>query len=134
MRLHHVDTLLEAALAAANAGGRPDTAAWVQRAAATAKECGALVLERRARDLARRLGAAVDASSGTAPPPLPAGLTQREAEVLRLLAHGFSNAELATELFISRKTASVHVSSILGKLGVANRGAAGARARELGLS
>ena len=56
------------------------------------------------------------------------GLTERELEVLRLVAAGRSNREIAAELFISPKTASVHVSNILGKLGVASRGEAAARA------
>ena len=62
------------------------------------------------------------------------GLTQREREVLQLLADGRSNPQIAAELFISRKTASVHVSNILGKLGVASRGEAAAVAHRLGLS
>ena len=49
------------------------------------------------------------------------GLTTREAEVLRLVADGLSNTEIAEQLVISRKTASVHVSNILGKLGAASR-------------
>ncbi|HEY0717565.1 MAG TPA: response regulator transcription factor, partial [Streptosporangiaceae bacterium] len=48
-------------------------------------------------------------------------LTTREREVLRLIAAGRSNREIGAELFISAKTASVHVSNILGKLGVASR-------------
>ena len=56
------------------------------------------------------------------------GLTQREREVLELLADGRSNPQIAEELFITRKTASVHVSNILGKLGVASRGEATAMA------
>jgi DNA-binding NarL/FixJ family response regulator len=48
-------------------------------------------------------------------------LTSREQEVLRLVAEGRSNREIAERLFISPKTASVHVSNILGKLGVASR-------------
>ena len=62
------------------------------------------------------------------------GLTQREREVLQLLADGRSNPQIAAELFISRKTASVHVSNILGKLGVASRGEAAAVAHRLGLA
>ena len=56
--------------------------------------------------------------------PLPAdrfGLTAREQEVLALLTEGRSNGDIAKALFMSPKTASVHVSSILRKLGVANR-------------
>ncbi len=48
-------------------------------------------------------------------------LTAREREVLRLIAEGRSNREIGAALFISAKTASVHVSNILGKLGVASR-------------
>jgi DNA-binding NarL/FixJ family response regulator len=48
-------------------------------------------------------------------------LTRREREVLRLLGHGLSNAQIARTLFISEKTASVHVSNILRKLGVTSR-------------
>ena len=60
-------------------------------------------------------------------------LTEREREVLRLVAAGRSNREIAAELFISPKTASVHVSNILGKLGVASRGEAAATAYALRL-
>lgn len=49
------------------------------------------------------------------------GLTPREAEVLTLIARGYANREIAATLVISIKTASVHVSHILGKLGAANR-------------
>jgi DNA-binding NarL/FixJ family response regulator len=61
------------------------------------------------------------------------GLTDREFEVLRLVAAGRSNREIAAELFISAKTASVHVSNILAKLGAASRGEAAARAYDRGL-
>ena len=49
------------------------------------------------------------------------GLTPREHEVLALLTRGRSNGQIANELFITTKTASVHVSNILRKLGVTNR-------------
>ena len=56
-------------------------------------------------------------------------LTAREREVLDLLADGATNRAIAQMLFISEKTASVHVSRVLAKLGVPNRGAAAALAR-----
>jgi DNA-binding CsgD family transcriptional regulator len=61
------------------------------------------------------------------------GLTVRELDVLRLVAAGRSNREIADELFISVKTASVHVSNILAKLGVRGRGEAAATAHRLRL-
>ncbi|WTP46481.1 LuxR C-terminal-related transcriptional regulator [Streptomyces sp. NBC_00190] len=61
------------------------------------------------------------------------GLTSREREVLRLVAAGSTNRKIAEELFISPKTASVHVSNILAKLGVAGRGEAAALAHRLRL-
>jgi non-specific serine/threonine protein kinase len=57
---------------------------------------------------------------------LPAGLTSRELEVLRLLVDGYSDREIAETLFVSRHTAANHVGSILGKLGVPSRAAAAA--------
>ena len=53
--------------------------------------------------------------------------------MLRLVAAGRSNAEIAAELFIAAKTASVHVSNILAKLGVSSRGEAAATAHRLRL-
>ncbi|WP_158563966.1 helix-turn-helix transcriptional regulator [Jiangella anatolica] len=61
------------------------------------------------------------------------GLTVREHEVLRLVAAGRSNREIGEELFISAKTASVHVSNILAKLGASGRGEAAAIAHRDGL-
>jgi DNA-binding CsgD family transcriptional regulator len=63
----------------------------------------------------------------------PFGLTRREAEVLVLVAAGRTNRQIAQELFITPKTASIHVSRILAKLGVAGRGEAAAVAHRLGL-
>jgi DNA-binding CsgD family transcriptional regulator/tetratricopeptide (TPR) repeat protein len=78
------------------------------------------------------------APDGEAPEPADAsdelGLTPREREVLVLLADGRTNRQIAEALFISAKTASVHVSNILAKLGVANRGEAAAVAHRLRLT
>ena len=60
-------------------------------------------------------------------------LTARELEVLRLLARGASNKNIGKELFISERTVKFHVSSLLAKLGAANRTEAVALARERGL-
>jgi DNA-binding CsgD family transcriptional regulator/tetratricopeptide (TPR) repeat protein len=63
----------------------------------------------------------------------PANLTRRELDVLRLVAEGLRNAEIAERLFLSTKTVDHHVSSILRKLGMRTRGEASAEARRLGL-
>lgn len=61
------------------------------------------------------------------------GITPREAEVLALLVEGATNRQIAQRLFIAEKTASVHVSNIIRKLGVTNRGEAAAAAYRAGL-
>jgi DNA-binding CsgD family transcriptional regulator len=73
---------------------------------------------------------------GKAAPLSPAtkhGLTPREQEVLQHLVEGRTNRQIARALFISEKTASVHVSNIMGKLGAANRSGAAAIAHRLHL-
>jgi DNA-binding CsgD family transcriptional regulator/tetratricopeptide (TPR) repeat protein len=62
------------------------------------------------------------------------GLTDRELDVLRLISQGMSNNEIASHLFISPKTVAVHVSNVLGKLGVNSRAKASAIAYEDGIS
>ncbi|MGW3425595.1 helix-turn-helix transcriptional regulator [Streptomyces phaeochromogenes] len=71
--------------------------------------------------------------SAPADPVEALGLTSRERDVLRLVAAGRSNRQIAEELFISPKTASVHVSNILGKLNVSGRGEAAALAHRMRL-
>jgi ATP/maltotriose-dependent transcriptional regulator MalT len=124
--------LAEALLAA----GRRDEAVAPARAAhATAVRLRAQPLRLEVEALARRgrldLGPAVLPGEGLE--VLEAHLTPRELEVLRLVAAGRSNLQIAEALFISRKTASVHVSNILAKLGVRSRVEAAATAHRLGL-
>ncbi len=108
--------------------GRRDEAIGVWRAARdTASRLGAAPLGAALADLARRArldpahenrGGHGNGAGGTSP---LAALTDREREVLSLIAKGKSNREIGTELFITPKTASVHVSNILAKLGAASR-------------
>ncbi|HEX7715898.1 MAG TPA: response regulator transcription factor, partial [Marmoricola sp.] len=90
---------------------------------------GAAVLAGDLEQLARqhRLKLAGAAAS----PQRLGALTSRETEVLTLVAEGRTNREIGEKLFITEKTASVHVSNILAKLGVSNRGEAAALARQL---
>jgi ATP/maltotriose-dependent transcriptional regulator MalT len=85
-----------------------------------------------------RLGAAPDARAAAAFLPrketLPRGLTAREAEVLRLVAAGRTNRDIATELVISEHTVARHLQNMFAKLGVSSRSAATAFAFEHGLS
>ncbi|MEU9019677.1 AAA family ATPase [Actinomadura sp. NPDC048394] len=117
--------LFDAACADLARGDRASAAERLDRAAGIAARLGAAPLARRISERARRAGL-----SGPAGGPL----TARESEVVRLLARGRSNREIAEELVISPKTASVHVSNILAKLGVASRGEAAAAARDRGLA
>ncbi|MBK9715848.1 MAG: response regulator transcription factor [Kouleothrix sp.] len=71
--------------------------------------------------------------SSPSPAALPEPLTERELEVLRLLARGRQNKEIAGELWISERTVKFHVSGILAKLGVGNRTEAVSKAAQLGL-
>ncbi len=85
-------------------------------------------------DLGRRARLDIEADDRMLPGPADElGLTGREVEVLRLVAEGRTNRQIAESLFISPKTASAHVSNLLMKLAVTNRAEAGAAARRLSL-
>jgi ATP/maltotriose-dependent transcriptional regulator MalT len=135
------ETLLHAAETALACGDRDGAAERLRRAVPLASELGAHPLAEQITILARRARIRLtgdDASEGQVPGDPGAGggelgLTERELEVLRLVAAGRSNREIAAELFISPKTASVHVSNILGKLSVASRGEAAAKVHTLRL-
>jgi DNA-binding NarL/FixJ family response regulator/tetratricopeptide (TPR) repeat protein len=129
------DALLRGAEAALAAGDRDGAAERLRRATDLADCLGARPLAAEARALARsaRIRSAADGTSPNPARATPLGLTAREFEVLRLVADGRSNPEIAARLFISAKTASVHVSNILAKVGVASRGEAAAAAHRLRL-
>jgi DNA-binding NarL/FixJ family response regulator len=121
------------------AGQSPRAAATALRAAAAAAQQHAPLLA-SIRALAGRARIPLQAPSITSPAapnpppaPTPYGLTGRELAVLRLLAAGRTNAQIGAELYISPKTASVHVTSILRKLGVSGRAQAAAMAERAGL-
>jgi DNA-binding CsgD family transcriptional regulator len=140
--------LLHAAETALACGDRAGAAERLRRAVPLADDLGAHPLAEQITLLARRARIrltpngpdspqagddAFEPGDGPGTPGAELGLTERELEVLRLVAAGRSNREIAAELFISPKTASVHVSNILGKLDVASRGEAAARAHALRL-
>ena len=128
----------EAALARRD---REQGAQALRAAHATTTSLGAAGLLAEVEALARRARIALsDEAVEEAEPATGAhaavaelGLTAREVEVLEHLALGQTNRQIADELFISIKTAGVHVSHILAKLGAANRSEAGAIAHRLGL-
>ncbi|WP_239132777.1 helix-turn-helix transcriptional regulator [Paractinoplanes durhamensis] len=117
-------------LAEAQAADRGAAAETLDEVSAVAEELGAGPLLAAADALGRRLG--VRASVAVVVPGVEA-LTAREREVLRLVAEGLSNSRIAASLYISPKTASVHVSRIIAKLQVTNRGEAAAAAHRLGM-
>jgi DNA-binding NarL/FixJ family response regulator len=142
----------EALLAAA--ASRSDAAERLSEARASADALGAIPLRDAVDGVARRArltlpvppvaddqpagdGAATPSEAAAAPEAGatdPFGLTAREREVLALVATGQTNRRIAEALFISESTAGVHVSNILGKLGVTSRTEAAAVAVRLGLA
>ncbi|MEV6757255.1 AAA family ATPase [Streptomyces sp. NPDC051214] len=130
--------LAESLIAQGGAGSRTSAGELLREAKAVAGELGAAPLDREITALADRARIPLHEAEGEAAslPPTPAaalGLTGREQEVLRLVAAGRSNRQIAEELFISPKTASVHVSNILTKLDASGRGEAAAIAHRLGV-
>ena len=133
--------LWRAAEALADRGETGAAAEPLREAHAIATRIGAGLLSAGIDTTARRLRVTFAASPDGLPaadevvvePADPFGLTSREREVLGLVAEGYTNKRIAETLFISESTAGVHVSNILGKLGVATRTEAAAVAVRLGL-
>jgi ATP/maltotriose-dependent transcriptional regulator MalT len=109
--------------------GDSEAVSAAEHAGALARRGGDATSLREARELVSK----VRAGTGRKSTSLVEPLTDREREVLRLVALGRSNREIAEELFVAVGTVKSHVNSISGKLGASNRVEAIARARDLGL-
>jgi DNA-binding CsgD family transcriptional regulator/tetratricopeptide (TPR) repeat protein len=126
-RLRQAEALLESGA---------DARDVLRAAHADAAECGADPLRESCERVARRARIKLtdEPQAASRPDADPFGLTAREREVLVLVAAGRTNRQIGEELYMSEKTASVHVSRILAKLEVSTRGEAGAVAHKLGLA
>jgi DNA-binding CsgD family transcriptional regulator len=114
------------------AGRSAEAGECLREAAAAAHSHAPLLAE--IRSLARLARVELhDQPPSTDPTPAPYGLTPRETTVLQLVSAGLTNTQIGSQLFISEKTASVHVTNILRKLGVKNRTQAAALAERAGL-
>jgi LuxR family transcriptional regulator, maltose regulon positive regulatory protein len=146
-----IETLALQALAHWKQGERPGALTVIERALRLAEPEGyvrlfanlglpmaRLLQEARSRDVLsdyvdRLLGAFGAESADSPEATLPEPLTEREQEILELIAAGLTNQEVADKLVISPETVKKHAGNIYGKLGVSNRTEATARARELDL-
>jgi DNA-binding CsgD family transcriptional regulator/tetratricopeptide (TPR) repeat protein len=115
------------------AGGRDAARPALDDARAILTPLGARPALARADGLAARLDASPAAAS-PATTPMPFGLSARELDVLRLVAEGLTDAQVAERLFVSRHTVNAHLRAIYGKLGVNTRAAAARLALEHGLT
>ncbi|HET8779621.1 MAG TPA: LuxR C-terminal-related transcriptional regulator, partial [Agromyces sp.] len=114
--------LLRQAQAELAAGDRAAAAETAARAVRAGEASGVMLFARLAREFAGQAGLALAGErADAAGRATGVGLTEREAQVLDLIAEGLSNGQIGERLFISTKTASVHVSAILRKLGVGSR-------------
>jgi ATP/maltotriose-dependent transcriptional regulator MalT len=108
----------------------------LKEAGGIAQSLSAAPLQQRIGRLARRARLVIDqlAEGPGSKPPMPAGLSRREIDVLLLVADGLTNRRIAEMLFVSDATVATHVSHILGKLGVRSRLEAAEVATHLDLS
>jgi DNA-binding CsgD family transcriptional regulator/tetratricopeptide (TPR) repeat protein len=137
-----------AAEAEVDAGNRDEAASLAGASLNVAEQLGSRWLADEVTALAHRARLPVEANGGAGgsqaahdghgpvaePDEEPFGLTPRERQVLALIAQGATNRQIGASLFIAEKTASVHVSRILGKLGVSSRTQAAAVAHRLHLT
>jgi DNA-binding CsgD family transcriptional regulator len=115
-------------------GPRATAAGHLREAHSGAAGLGATPLMSEIEQLARHARVDLDNARARASAATDGiGLTGRESEVLQFVAAGWSNQQIADALFITRKTASVHVSNIVAKFGAANRVEAAAIAHRLGM-
>ncbi len=129
--------LVREAEAAATAGAADRAATSLRRAHTIASELGAVPLLAEIDAVSSRTRVSIDAPTRITLDETSAerlGLTPREAEVLTLVAAGRTNRQIGEALYVSDKTASVHVSNILRKLGVNSRVDAAAVAQRLGMT
>jgi DNA-binding NarL/FixJ family response regulator len=133
MRWREAETAVEA-------GDRTGAEEPARSALQTARRLGSRWLQADVEGLARRARLQLDDGPSTAgeatdaePDEAPFGLTPRELQVLALIAEGATNRQIGASLFMAEKTASVHVSRILSKLGVRSRTQAAAVAHRLHL-
>jgi DNA-binding NarL/FixJ family response regulator len=129
--------LVREAEAAALAGSADRAGTSLRQARSIASELGAAPLLVEIDAVSRRTRISIEAPARVILDESSAqslGLTPREAEVLALVAAGRTNRQIGDELFVSDKTASVHVSNILRKLGVNSRVDAAAVAQRLGIA
>jgi DNA-binding CsgD family transcriptional regulator len=133
-RFRQADAVL-AGTSGRTARARHDATSSLQTASTITQRLAASPLAHRIDDLAVRARLPIQPMKDRPPKPtrfdahaVP-GLTQREQSVLALLAEGYSNGQIAQALFITTKTASVHVSNILRRLNVTNRVEAAAKAQ-----
>jgi DNA-binding NarL/FixJ family response regulator len=129
-RFRHAEAILE------SGGAAVDAAVPLRDAHRVAAELGATPLRLSIEGLASRARIQLETPSGDGAPAIPrpaSTLTAREVEVLSLVAAGHTNREIGDRLFISEKTASVHVTRAMEKLGALSRYEAAATATRLGL-
>jgi LuxR family maltose regulon positive regulatory protein len=144
-----IEGLILKALCADRSGASAEAARSFERAVSLAEPAGyvrifvdegssltgllrRLCTEGTHRDYATRLLDAMSPEGGSRPGVVES-LSERECEVLRLIAAGKSNREIACDLFLATGTVKKHANNIFGKLGVGSRTQAVARARELGI-